>query len=320
MKLQEIYELAIETGIKADPRGEAGIKKALEKAKKDYDSLSEKKKQYFDQEGLKNPYSDSRILYGDPKTEVDKILAGIDIDVGEVLLADKLRDKQGVDLVWGHHPHGAALAALDEVMDIQVDLLEKEGVPVNVAEGVLRERIEEVKRKLGPHNHYQSVDAARLLDMPFMVVHTITDNLAHKFMSEMVEKTKPQTVGDIMEMLETIPEYQLAMKAGVPPMVVSGSERNRAGKVAVLGFTGGTEGSKEIYERLSQTGIGTSIDMHLGEEHLKEARKHHINIVVAGHMVSDSLGTNLLLDELEKRGVQIIPCSGLIRVSRVVNK
>ncbi len=317
MNLQEIYELCIETGIKADPRGESGIKNALEKAQKTYASLSEKKKQYFDQEGLKNPYSDSRILYGDPKTVVDKVLAGIDIDTGEVLLADKLRDKQGVDLVWGHHPHGAALAALDEVMDIQVDLLVAEGVPVNVAEGVLRERIEEVKRKIGPHNHFQSVDAARLLNMPFMVVHTITDNLAHKFMSELVQKTNPQTVGDIMEMLETIPEYQLAMKAGTPPMISSGSEKNRAGKVAVLGFTGGTEGSKEIYERLAASGVGTSIDMHLGEEHLKEARKHHINIVVAGHMVSDSLGTNLMLDELEKRGVTIIPCSGLIRVSRV---
>lgn len=316
MTLQEIYNLAIATGIKADPRGAEGVKKSLARTKKQYDSLPEKKKKYFDSESLTNPYADSRILFGDPKTEVKKILAGIDIDTGEVLLADRLKEK-GVDLVWGHHPHGAALAALDEVMDLQVDLLEREGVPVNVAEGVLRDRIAEVKRKLGPANHYQSVDAARLLNIPFIVVHTVTDNLAHQFMENMVKKTNPQTVGDIMDMLETIPEYQLAMKAGTPPMIGSGSEKNRAGKVAVLGFTGGTEGSKEIYERLSASGVGTSIDMHLGEEHLKEARKHHINIVVAGHMVSDSLGTNLLLDELEKRGVEIVPCSGLIRVSRV---
>lgn len=317
MTLQEIYELCIETGIKADPRGEDGIKKLLAKKQAQFTALTEKKKQYFDSESLKNPYADSRILNGDPQTEIKKVLAGVDIDTGEVLLADKLRDRDGVSLVWGHHPHGAALAALDEVMDLQIDLLEKEGVPVNVAEGVLRDRIEEVKRKLGPHNHFQSVDAARLLNMPFIVVHTITDNLAHQFMSEMVAKTNPETVGDIMDMLETIPEYQLAMKSGINPMIASGSEKNRAGKVAVLGFTGGTEGSKEIYERLSQSGVGTSIDMHLGEEHLKEAKKHHINIVVAGHMVSDSLGTNLMLDELEKRGVEIVSCSGLIRVSRV---
>lgn len=317
MTLQEIYDLAIETGIKADPRGPEGIQRWLDKAKKEFDSLPEKKKQYYDSEALKNPYADSRILFGDPSTVVDKVLAGIDIDVGEVLLADKLREREGVDLVWGHHPHGAALAALDEVMDLQVDLLEREGVPVNVAEGVLSDRIAEVKRKLGPHNHYQSVDAARLLNIPFMVVHTITDNLAHNFMTKKVAETKIETVGDIMDMLETIPEYHQAMKFRTGPMIVSGSEKNRAGKVAVLGFTGGTEGAKEIYEQMAMAGVGTSIDMHLGEEHRKEATKHHINVVVAGHMVSDSLGTNLMLDELEKRGVTIIPCSGLIRISRV---
>jgi hypothetical protein len=39
-------------------------------------------------------------------------------------------------------------------------------------------------------------------------------------------------------------------------------------------------------------------------------------VVIAGHISSDSLGVNLFLDELEKRGIEIIPCSGLIRVSR----
>jgi len=52
------------------------------------------------------------------------------------------------------------------------------------------------------------------------------------------------------------------------------------------------------------------------EEHRKEAEKHHINVVIAGHMASDSLGMNILLDELEKSGVEIIPTSGLIRVKR----
>ena len=42
----------------------------------------------------------------------------------------------------------------------------------------------------------------------------------------------------------------------------------------------------------------------------------HMNIVIAGHMASDSLGMNLWLDELEKRGIEIVPCGGLIRVSR----
>jgi len=67
---------------------------------------------------------------------------------------------------------------------------------------------------------------------------------------------------------------------------------------------------------MSQYGIGTIIGMHMSEEHRKEAEKAHINVVIAGHMASDSLGLNLFLDELEKRGIKVVPVSGLIRVKR----
>jgi hypothetical protein len=33
-------------------------------------------------------------------------------------------------------------------------------------------------------------------------------------------------------------------------------------------------------------------------------------------MASDSLGINLLADEIEKKGVQIFSCSGFIRIKR----
>jgi hypothetical protein len=42
--------------------------------------------------------------------------------------------------------------------------------------------------------------------------------------------------------------------------------------------------------------------------------------VIAGHMSSDSLGMNQFLDELERKGIEVITCSGLTRVSRVAKK
>jgi len=60
--------------------------------------------------------------------------------------------------------------------------------------------------------------------------------------------------------------------------------------------------------------------MHTSEEHREEVKKHHINLIVAGHMVSDSIGANLFLDEMERRGVKVVPASGLIRVSRAKSK
>jgi hypothetical protein len=100
-------------------------------------------------------------------------------------------------------------------------------------------------------------------------------------------------------------------------MLFVGSEDNRAGKIALTEITGGTEGNSKLFEKLSQAGIGIVIGMHLSEEGRKEAEKAHINIVIAGHISSDSLGMNLFLDELEKKGIEIVPCSGLIRYSRI---
>jgi len=60
--------------------------------------------------------------------------------------------------------------------------------------------------------------------------------------------------------------------------------------------------------------------MHLSEKHKEEAEAAHINAIIAGHISSDSIGMNLFLDELEKRGIKIYPCSGLIRVKRFKKK
>jgi putative NIF3 family GTP cyclohydrolase 1 type 2 len=57
--------------------------------------------------------------------------------------------------------------------------------------------------------------------------------------------------------------------------------------------------------------------MHLSEEHRKEAEKNHLNVVMAGHIASDNLGLNLLLDEVLKGSeTHILSCSGFLRVSR----
>ena len=81
-------------------------------------------------------------------------------------------------------------------------------------------------------------------------------------------------------------------------------------------ITGGTSPSPKIYQKMADAGIGTIVGMHMKEEHRKEAEAANINVVIAGHMSSDSLGVNLFLDQLEKRGVEVVPCSGLFRIKR----
>jgi len=317
MKLGEIYELFIQKGIENDPRDKKDIEKSLKKLKEKYQKIDKKKKEDFDKEKLTNPFADTRILYGDLQSDVKSVLVGIDMEAPEIILADRLNEKgEKIDLVMAHHPEGKALAKISEVMGVQIDVLNKYGVPINIAEGVSMARIGEVSRLVAPLNHDRAVDAARILKMPFMCVHTPADNMVYNFLEKLMEQKKPETVGEVVKVLKEVPEYKEAVKTGSGPTIFSGSAKRKVGRIAASEITGGMEGPKEAYVKMAQAGIGTVIAMYVSEAHKKEAEKNHINVVVAGHMASDSLGMNLLLDEIEKKGVKIIPCSGLIRVKR----
>lgn len=316
MTLQEMYELAVGMGMKADPRGVDGVKKVLSRTKKEYEEFSEKKKKYFDKESFTNPYSDSRILFGDPKLRVKKVMAGIDAEAAEVLLVDRLNQRgEKIDLLISHHPSGHALASLDEVMDVQVDMFAEAGVPVNVAHALFEERKAAVKRRFGPMNHSRAVDAARLLNVPLFALHTIWDNLGNQFMSDYLSKKKFDTVAEVLDSINETAEFVEAIKGKAGPSIVCGSENRRAGRV-VVGFTGGTNPSKELYREMAKAGVGTIVEMHVPEEAVQELKKLHINVIDTGHMAADSIGANLYLDQLEKRGVEVVACSGLIRVKR----
>lgn len=318
MKLSEFYKKAISTGIDNDPRGKDLVLKELERKKKDYENLKPKEKETFDMEGLENPYSDSRILHGTGDEDIKTILVGIDIEVGEVLLSETLKNRNiPVDLIVSHHPEGRAYANLYAVMYMQSDILNKFGVPINIAEGLMEGRIKEVERKLMPVNHTRAVDAAKLLNIPFVCLHTPADNMVASYLQKTFDDKKPYTVDDVIDLLREIPEYKEGEKNNAGPKILLGAKDRKAGKIFV-DMTGGTEGSKEIFQSLSLIGINTIVAMHLSEDHRKEAEKNHVNVVIAGHIASDNLGLNLLLDNITMdEKLEILNCSGFRRITRL---
>ena len=314
-------QIAVDFGIKNDPRGPKAIKSELSKAKEAFKKLSQKDKEYYDQDRLINPYADTRILYGKSDTKIETVLVGVDMETSEILLADRLRERgEKIDLVMGHHPEGRAYANFSEVMGMQADILHQYGVPINVAEGIMKSRIKEVAERVMPANHQRPVEAARLLDIPYVCIHTPADNSVTTFLQKIFDQKDPQTVEDVLDLLKEIPEFQASMRIGTGPQVLVGSKDNRCGKIFV-DMTGGTGGSKLAFEKLAHTDRGTVVGMHIGDAHKKEAEKNNINVVIAGHMSSDSLGINLILDELLKKGLKkVICCSGVHRVSRLKQK
>ncbi|MEW6067351.1 MAG: NGG1p interacting factor NIF3 [Nitrospirota bacterium] len=318
MKLKELYKKAIEIGIENDPRGREIVLKDLKNRKKEFDNLKADEKEFFDEESLQNPYSDSRILYGTGEEEIKNILIGIDIDVGEVLLADNLRSKgRQIDLLLSHHPSGRAIANLYTVMQMQPDIFSRFGVPINIAEGLMEKRIKEVERKLLPINHTRTVDAARLVGIPLACLHTPADNMVATYLQRLFDEKKPYLLSEVLDILKSISEYKVAGMNSSGPKILIGSKDRKAGKIFV-DMTGGTEGAKEIFQSLTNSGVNTIVAMHLSEDHRKEAEKSHLNVIIAGHISSDTLGLNLLMDEISKHdSLEILECSGFKRFNRL---
>ncbi len=301
MKLETLYKKVVEVGMNNDPRGRNEVKKILREEKEKFDKLDKKDLEFYDKDRLFNPYQDTRILNGDKGLEVRKAIVGIDMQVGEMLLTHQLNKekKEHIDLVISHHPEGYALAKLYEVMRLQADHMAHYGISISVAEQLMEKRIGEIERRLLPVNHTRVVDVAKLLNIPMMSIHTPADNCVSHYLKKTFDKEKPYRLKDILEILKTIPEYKKSMKLQVPPKIVNGTETSKCGKIYV-DMTGGTEGSKEIFEKFANSGVSTLVGMHFSEEHLENAKKANLNMVIAGHISSDVLGLNLLFDEIEK--------------------
>ncbi len=288
MKLGYLYRQVIKFGRERDPSGKSGP-------------------------GF---YEDTAILLGDPEAEIKKIMVGIDIDAAELLIADRLRASGGLDLVISHHPEGRCWASFYKVMRLQVAMLVNAGLPKKAAAELVDERMQEVARKVMPHNHMRTVDAARLLNLPFMCIHTPADNHASHFINALLKRKNPKRLGDIVEILNEIPEYRQASKEQAGPRIIAGNPNRPVGRIFVE-MTGGTEGHREVYDKIYKFGVRTLVAMHLSEEHFKKVRDADLNVVIAGHVSSDTLGLNLLLDRIENtHPFEVFNCSGFRRVRR----
>jgi len=316
MKLQEIYRTCVEAGMEADPRSEAELKRVMAVSARAYGKLDEEDRPYFDTERLTNPYADTRIAAGDPDLEVRGLITGVDMETAEVLVADRLREKGApIDLIFAHHPEGPGFARLDEVMHMQADLWAAQGVGIGAADSLISKRASEIRRHFMPYNHYRAVQSAELMGFAVMSCHTPADNSVQRFVQKFIDEAGFETLEDIVRGLRTIPEYDHAARKGYGPELILGDGSHRPGRI-VLDMTGGTEGPTDALDRLSAAGVGTLVGMHYGEEHRKRAEELHLNLIVAGHISSDTLGMNLILDRIESHGVEVHCTSGIVRVRR----
>jgi hypothetical protein len=258
--------------------------------------------------GLDEVPEDSGILV--EGENIKKVFTGIDMDTAEIMLAKQL----GADLVIAHHPAaGSPRVNLHKVMVNQIDRMMEAGVPINKAQKALKEKMDEVERTLHVTNYDRAVSAAKLLGMPFMNIHTPSDIIAQRTVQEHIDKClgdEPKAkLKDLIDCLMKLPEYK---KTPAGPVIRVGSNDDYCGRIFVT-MAGGTGGGVNVYKAYFEAGIGTLVVMHAKEDVIKAVKEQNIgNIVVAGHMASDSVGMNGILTKLEARGIEVIRMAGII--------
>jgi len=250
--------------------------------------------------GLKTVPEDSAIyLEG---RNMRKIFFGIDAGVPELLLAREL----GYDCVVAHHPAGGtAILNFSQVFRRHIQQMTEVGISKSEAERAVSKKLADLAVDAHARNYDHAVDVAKAIKMPYMNVHTPLDEVGRRIMSDKIRSRaeKDSTVRDVVSALRELPEFR---NARTEIEIRVGKPENPAGKV-VVSHGAGTNGGYEIAKTYFEHGIGTVIYIHVGVGDLDKLKAESKgNLVVTGHIASDSVGINPFIHELENKGLSVV--------------
>jgi hypothetical protein len=167
-------------------------------------------------------------------------------------------------------------------------------------------------------NYDRLPSAARLLGMPFMNIHAPADETGRRLMHEAIASAVrgAAKVQDAVRALESMSEFKVAK---TPIVARMGSFAAPLGRwVFVHGAA--TNGGYPVASALFRHGVDTVFYIHIDAAHLKRLRDEFgdsKNLVVTGHIASDSVGINAVIRRLEKAGLAVTAMGGVIGLSRV---
>lgn len=258
--------------------------------------------------GLGEVPGDSAIYV--PGEKIERVLIGIDLGGPELMLAEEL----GCDLAIAHHPPGGAgVLHFHEVLARHIDQMTAVGVPEEEARAGVEGWMEERRILDSIRNYDHAPSIARLLGIPYMNIHTPLDEIGRQKMTAAASELAPgKTVSDLIDLFyEKFGEFRNA-ETRIEARV--GRAENRLGKV-VVSHGAGTNGGYRVAKAYFEHGIDTLIYIHCSPQdssRLKEEYGDEKNLIVTGHIASDSVGINPFISALREHGLTVIPFSGII--------
>ena len=250
---------------------------------------------------------DCAIYY--PGSRIGHLLLGIDVGAAELFMARQL----GYHAVVAHHPAGYA-GPFWEVYRLHVGQMVAEGVPRDVAEVAVAERIAGFEAASQRENYDHVASVARLLETPFLNIHSPLDEVGRRIMQATVDAAlaanPAATVADLRDTLLRLPEFAAARTR---MQVALGSWDAPAGRV-VVSHGAYTNGGYHVARAYLTHGIDTVCCIHFPREDAQRLAAEGVrgNILVMGHIAGDSVGINPYVARLRADGLEVTTFSGVI--------
>ena len=241
--------------------------------------------------------------------DITNILYGIDIGVAELLYAKD----HGFDCVIAHHPVG--LVNTFKVFQRHLEQMVSKGVPKEEAQTVIDKKI--LGFKFGSHaSNYDAVPSfARLIGIPFLNIHCPSDELGRKLITTSIEELLEEKENPLLHEVKTHLERSFSefRDAKTKIEVAKGEENDPLGNW-IFSHGALTNGGFAIAGCYYQHNVDTVIYIHIAPTELFQILKlDHGQLLITGHLASDSVGINPFLNRLEEKGIQITAIGGLIR-------
>jgi len=162
-------------------------------------------------------------------------------------------------------------------------------------------------------NYDHDPSVARLLDMPYLNIHTPLDEIGRRRLAEAAAAVSPDATVDALaeRLLATFGEFR---SATTRIEVLVGKPSHRLGRV-VVSHAAGTNGGYAVGRAYFENGVDTLVYIHCRPD---EARRLAAefgdtkSLVVTGHIASDSVGINPYLDRLRSEGLDVTAASGIL--------
>jgi len=260
-----------------------------------------------------------------PGENIKRLIFTMDANVGLLYMAKQL----GFDAVVGHHPCGA-LPRQGEVYRRHIDLLVAHGVARERAMDSLAGVVETAVRRMAnrrfrmlyyesPNQTVLEVDAARMINLPFMNIHNPFDENGRRILQSKIDgvalKNLRWKLGDVLNLIEALPEARSAReKYGISPYIFIGGADSEASKVV---FVHGAlvAPDAEIVKFYWRNGFRTVIALHGDFENLERLRRQSEgNVIFTGHFLGDSLGMTPFIETLREKGVEVVCMGGIIDI------